>query len=307
MPPIDSWLTITLQMPLWAGILILVLLAALLVAGVWIFVRRSNRHKMLAAELEELRSQVGSASLVERTAVENNAHDEYLQFMYNISHEVSNPLQSIQTNLDNLAQCTPAETGRWQQYHDIITAEIRRLSALTENLRILSRLETPGVPVKREAVNIKGVIERVMMAQVETAEKRGVRLIYNGPERPGRVLGDRDHLQQVLFNLVDNGIKYAQDGGGEVEINVQERGDQLLVRVIDDGVGISPDDLPYVFETAYQAPREGRLRRTGSGLGLAIVRKIVEQHGGQVQIQSKLGAGTTVTINLPLYAPSPAN
>ncbi|MGW8250367.1 MAG: sensor histidine kinase, partial [Anaerolineales bacterium] len=201
------------------------------------------------------------------------------------------------------AQCTPEETGRWQQYHAVIGAEIHRLSTLTENLRMLSRLETTGAAVKREPVNIKGVIEAVMMAQIETAEQRGVRLIYNGPQRPGRVLGDRDHLQQVIFNLIDNGIKYAQYSGGEVVINVQEKTDHLLIAVVDDGVGISADDLPYVFETAYQAPQQGRLRRAGSGLGLAIVRKIVDQHGGWVDIQSRLGEGTTVTVKLPLYLP----
>jgi signal transduction histidine kinase len=293
-------------MPLWAGILIVLVLIGLLGVGIWGGVKHTRRVKKLEIETEALRTE--QRDVLEPQGVSESAgREDYLQFIHNISHEVSNPLQSIQTNLDNLAQCTPAETGRWQQYHNIITAEIRRLSALTENLRTLSRLETPGVPIKREAVNIKGVIERVMLAQVETAERCGVRLIYNGPERPGRVLGDRDHLQQVLFNLVDNGIKYAHEGGGIVEINILEQGDRLLVRVIDDGIGISPDDLPYVFETAYQAPREGRLRRTGSGLGLAIVRKIVEQHGGQVQVQSKPGAGTTVIVSLPLYAPSAAD
>jgi signal transduction histidine kinase len=306
MPPIDSWLTITLQMPLWAGILIALTLFVLLGVGIWVGVKHTQRVKKLEIELGVLRAAQRDAP-EPQGLLESAGREEYLQFIYNISHEVSNPLQSIQTNLDNLAQCTPAETGRWQQYHSIITEEIRRLSALTENLRTLSRLETPGVPIKREAVNVKGVIERVMLAQIETAERCGVRLIYNGPERPGRVLGNRDHLQQVLFNLVDNSIKYAHEGGGIVEINVLEQGDQMLVRVIDDGIGISPDDLPFVFETAYQAPREGRLRRTGSGLGLAIVRKIVEQHGGQVQIHSQPGAGTTVIVSLPLYAPAAAD
>jgi len=108
----------------------------------------------------------------------------------------------------------------------------------------------------------------------------------------------------VLLNLVDNGIKYGRPGGGEVIINVQEEGQRLLVRVIDDGIGISPDDLPYVFDTAYQAPHTGSLRRAGSGLGLAIVKRIVEQHGGQIRIHSQPGQGTTVAFDLPLYVPS---
>lgn len=303
MTPANTWLTITMQMPFWAGILIIVVIISLAAAGGWAFWRRTNSLRTMQSELDDLRRIVGSTPRMQRNDADPSPPDEYLQFIYNISHEVANPLQSIQTNLDNMAQCTPEETGRWQQYHRVIKDEIRRLSALTENLRMLSRLETPGVAVIREPVNIKGVIEAVMMSQIETAEQRGVRLIYNGPERPGRVLGDRDHLQQVLFNLIDNSIKYTKDSGGEIVIGVQERGDYLRVQVIDDGLGISSEDLPYVFETAYQAPHEGRLRRTGSGLGLAIVRKIVAQHGGQVDVQSRLGVGTTVTIKLPLYVP----
>ena len=280
MPPGNSWLLITLQAPFWAAILIglaLILVIALAAIGYW---RLSRRQEKLLDELRDSRTQKpGAGSTAPDPAVSQNA---YLLFIHNIAHEVSNPLQSIQTNLDNMAGCTPQETARWQQYLGIITTEIRRLRELTENLRTLSRLETPDVPVKREPVNIKGVIEAVMMAQVEVAEAKGVRLIYNGPERPARVLGDRNHLYQVLNNLVDNSVKYAHPEGGEVIITVQEGNDRLSVRVSDDGMGIPAEDIPYVFEMAYRMPHSGNLRKAGSGLGLAIVKRIVEQHGGKI-------------------------
>ncbi len=295
MPPDTSWLIITLRSPLWIAILIVLgLVAALVIIGVNYF-RLFRRNKQLCDDLQK-----GSVS----PAASSSEREAYLQFLYNISHEVSNPLQSIQTNLDNMARCEPQETARWQQYLAITTAEIQRLIKLTENLRLLSRLETPDIPIKREPVNIKGVIESVMMAQADLAETRGVRLIYNGPIRPARVLGDRDHLCQVLNNLVDNGVKYAPSEGGEVVISVQEAGGRIEVRVIDNGIGISELDLPYVFDTAYQSPLTGRLRKTGSGLGLTIAKRIIEQHGGKIQITSQPGKGTTVTFDLPLYQPS---
>jgi signal transduction histidine kinase len=302
MPPINTWLLITLQAPLWAAILIALAFILVIVFFVVSFYRLSTRHKELQVELNDARNDRVNASLsVTRATPEGSA---YLQFLYNISHEVSNPLQSIQTNLDNMARCTPEETSRWQQYLEIINAEIHRLITLTENLRLLSRLETPEIPVKREPVNIKGVIEAVMMSQAEVAETKGVRIIYNGPERPARALGDRDHLIQVLNNLVDNAIKFSHPEGGEVIIGVQQQNESLLVRVIDDGIGISAQDLPYVFDTAYQAPMTGGFRRAGSGLGLAITKRIVEQHGGKIQIQSQPNHGTTVSFDLPIYIPS---
>lgn len=299
MPPGNSWLLITLQAPFWAAILIgvvLILVLALVVIAYWRLYRRQERL------LDELRQSQEKKS-AQMAPVKDATQDAYLLFIHNISHEVSNPLQSIQTNLDNMAGCTPQETARWQQYLAIITTEIRRLRELTENLRMLSRLETPDVPVKREPVNIKGVVEAVMMAQVEVAETKGVRLVYSGPERPARVLGDRNHLYQVLNNLVDNSVKYARPDGGEVIIAVQEENGRMSVRVSDDGIGIPAEDLPYVFEMAYRIPHSGNLRKASSGLGLAIVRRIVEQHGGRIQIESEPGRGTSITFDLPLYVP----
>jgi len=203
-----------------------------------------------------------------------------------------------------MVKCAPEEVGRWQQTHQIIAGEIRRLSTMTDNLRLLSRLETPDAPVKLEPINIKAVVEDVMMAQVERAEAQQIHLTYNGPNRPARVLGNRDQLRQVLMNLVDNSIKYAQEGGGQVTINVQDNGDRLHVRVIDNGIGISEEDLPNIFDTAYRAPQTKNFRRAGTGLGLAIVKRIVEQHGGQVQVHSQPGEGTTISFDLPLYSAS---
>jgi two-component system phosphate regulon sensor histidine kinase PhoR len=302
MPPLDSWLVITTRVPFWALLLIALFLVGSIVFGIIYYQRRRVRNQSAITELESLRSQI--EEIQEKSKQPALAEEAYLQFLYNISHEVSNPLQSIQTNLDNLAQCSPEEVGRWQQYLRIIEAEIIRLADLTENLRLLSHLETPGAPVRREPVNLKAVVEDVIMAQAEFAEARGVRLFYNGPNRPAQVLGNRDHLRQVLTNLVDNGIKYARDGGGEVIIRVQDDPDRLHVRVIDDGIGIPDADLPYIFDTAYRALDSHSLRRTGSGLGLAIVKRIVEQHEGEIQVESQPGRGTIFSFNLPLYHPS---
>ena len=141
------------------------------------------------------------------------------------------------------------------------------------------------------------------MAEADRASARAIQLIYRGPERPARVLGNRDQLRQVVSNLVDNSIKYAKGDGGEVVISLQEEKEDILVRVSDEGLGIPEEDIPYVFDTAYRSPSVGSVKRTGSGLGLAIAKRVVEQHGGTIKVQSKVGEGTTVSFNLPLYKP----
>jgi two-component system phosphate regulon sensor histidine kinase PhoR len=139
------------------------------------------------------------------------------------------------------------------------------------------------------------------MAMHDAAEARGVRLRYVGPERPSRVLGDRDRLVQVFRNLVDNGIKYSRAEGGTVIVGVREEIGWVQVRVSDEGVGIAPEDLPHIFDTAYRVPDARSFRRKGSGLGLAIVKRIVEQHGRQIQVESQPGEGTAFSFSLPVY------
>jgi signal transduction histidine kinase len=300
MPLLDSWLQITIRMPFL--LLLLLLLTEVIAAGVVAYWWLLSRIKKLSRETRDLRAEL--AERAEQEVQWASAREAYRHFIYNLSHEVSNPLQTVQTNLDNMASCSADETIRWRQYHQVIAAEVRRLADLTENLRLLSHLEAPGAPTVREPVNLKGVVEDVIMALFETAEARGVRVRYVGPERPARVLGDRDRLRQVLVNLVDNGIKYSRSEGGEVIISLQEEQDRLCVRVSDEGVGIAEEDLPHIFDTAYRAPDARSFRRKGSGLGLAIVQQIVEQHGGEIRVQSQLGEGTTFSFDLPLYAPS---
>lgn len=295
MLPLDSWVEITFKAPYILLPLFALGLIGLVIGGVRVYRQRSARIKDLAAEIQTMRAQASTSS----------SDEAYHHFVSNVAHGISNPLQSIQTNLDNLANCSPDEIGRWRQYHAILATEVQRLMRMTENLRLLSLLETVGASTIREPVNLKAIAEDVIMAQFEGAEARHVRLRYMGPDRPARVLGDRDQLRQVLMNLVDNGIKYAKPIGGEIIISVQDENDPLCVRVSDTGIGIAAEDLPHIFDTAYRAPDARSFQHKGSGLGLAIAKRIVEQHGGTLKAQSQLGEGTTFLFDLPLYSSNP--
>jgi signal transduction histidine kinase len=288
--PLHSWLYIKVQTPFF--VLFALVLAGLITALVLANLRSRARIQKLSPQIERLQT---------RLAEHSSARDAYRNFVYNLSHEVANPLQTIQTNLDNMARCQVDEARRWRQYQGTIAAEVQRMASLTENLRLLAHLETPDAPLIREPVNLKGVVEEVIMAVHDAAEARGVRLRYVGPERPSRVLGDRDRLVQVLRNLVDNGIKYSRTEGGTVIVGMQEEGASLRICISDEGVGIAPEDLPHIFDLAYRAPNARSFRRTGSGLGLAIARRIVEQHGGEIRVQSQPGEGTSVSFSLPVY------
>ena len=298
MPFFDLLMRITI--PYWQAILLTLLIGAVLFILILGLFRYVNKIKM---SRESNGRSLGPLNerIVELENELSRKNDADRAFVYNLSHEISNPLQSIKTNLDIMSKCKPDETGRWKQLYVTIKGQIKRLSNTLNNLRSLSLLETPDAPINLETINIKLVIEEVILALVEFAETKNVQLSYKGPEQPARILGDRDLLMQMMVNLVDNGIKYSKEDGGGVIIGVNDEDEDLWVRVIDNGIGIDEEDLPYIFETAYRAPT---FRSSGSGLGLALVKMIVEKHGGEIRVKSQKGEGTTFSFDIPLFTPS---
>jgi len=302
MPPLDSSMTLTITVTFYIAILVLAVIVSAVALTILAFRKKQRQNKSLNLQVEELRNKLEQANPQRReiTPIE----ESYLQFIYNISHEVANPLQSVQTNLDNMADCSPEEVSRRNQYYKIISQEIKRLFTLTENLRLLSHLESVDRPIKREPVNLKSVVEDVVMAQYERASASNITLEYQAPNRPAIVLGDRGHLTQMIINLVDNSIKYSKDTGGKIVIGIREDNECTQVGVNDDGIGIPEEDLPYIFDTAYRSPSKHSIRKAGSGLGLAIVKRIVDQHEGKIDVKSVVGEGTTVMVELPQYSPA---
>lgn len=297
MPPADTWIVVTVRIPYILAVVVTTILLWIIVIAALTFRRNSQQIKTLNHRIEKLSTEVAESDTIV-------IRDAYLQFTYNISHEVSNPLQSIQTNLEIMADCSPAEVSRWKQYYAIIQQEIKRLSTLTEHVRLLSQLERGSGPIQREPLNLKSVIENVIMAQIERASAKNISIKYEGPNRPAKVLGNQEHLYQLIINLVDNSMKYSKESGGQIIITLEERDNFAHIKVRDNGIGIPEQDIPFVFDTAYRSPNMSSIRRPGSGLGLAIAKRIVEQHEGTVGAESILGEGTTITVDLPLYNPT---
>lgn len=314
-----SWLEITIRLPIYGLVLVLLALVGIVSAVVYaVITNRTNIKRIksgnkrlhdLQQEFEDVKEKLSIAQetyanlLKEYEDLRNKSEitrEAYTNFLYNISHEVSNPLQSIQTNLDNMAHCAPKDIEGLHKYNEIISSDIKRLAEFTERLRALSRLETPNRQIIREPVNLRGVIETVLMQEYDYAIERQVSLRYQGPDHLKRIVANRVDLEQIFTNLIRNSIKYSKENGGEVIINVEEGNNSFLIRVIDDGIGIPEEDLPHIFDAAYRSPETFISRRKGTGLGLAIVKQIVGQNGGNISAKSVMGEGTTITFELPV-------
>ncbi|MCS6846508.1 MAG: HAMP domain-containing sensor histidine kinase [Anaerolineae bacterium] len=225
----------------------------------------------------------------------------YRKLIRTLSHELLTPLTALQGHLAHIASSiSDAEQNdaSWLGSLEISREEVDRLTRLVSNLLLLARLEA-GQPLQRRPTNLGAVAEEVVLSMLGPADERQITLELNAEPRLPRPLVDRDAWKQVFLNLIDNGIKYGRPGG-RVTVTLRRADGRVCITVSDDGPGISPEDLPHIFDELYRGDAQRRVR--GSGLGLAIVRQIVEQHGGQITCESAPGRGATFRIQLPLQA-----
>ncbi|MCE5228937.1 PAS domain-containing protein [bacterium] len=218
-------------------------------------------------------------------------------FVGSVSHELRTPLTSIKGFTKALREDGAMDESLRNQFLDIIDQETLRLEALIEDLLEISRLESGRLRLERRPVDIAGLIESscAMLSPMIEASALDLKLDIDGPlPLP---IGDHNALQRMLVNILGNAIKFTP-AGGAISVSASA-GDQLTITVADTGIGIPQTDLPHIFERFYRVHRPG-MEIAGTGLGLAIVHEIVQRHGGAVNIESELGHGTKVTVDLPV-------
>jgi two-component system phosphate regulon sensor histidine kinase PhoR len=184
-------------------------------------------------------------------------------------------------------------------------AQTERLARLVEQLLELSRLESGEMPLLREAIPLGPLVTQVL-SEIEVARSdRGVAVMNQMANDLPPVDADRERVHQVLFNLIDNAVRFTPSGGA-VTVTAQRHNGSIEVRVADTGVGIPPEHLPRLFERFYRADPARSREDGGTGIGLAIARSVVEAHGGHIQAQSEIGKGSVFTFDLPV-APAAKN
>lgn len=220
------------------------------------------------------------------------------RFVADASHELRTPLTAIQANLELLARAQKLSPEAQQHAADEALREVYRLSRLVADLLALAHADA-GATLHRHPIDLDVVVlETLRSIQPLT---KGHKIVLE-PFEVARVEGDGDRLKQLLFNLLDNALKYTPTGG-RLRIGVQSNEKIVQLVVEDTGIGISAEELPNIFTRFYRADRVRSGNRAGTGLGLSIAQWIVTQHQGKIQIDSRPGQGTTVTVALPLAIP----
>ena len=215
----------------------------------------------------------------------------------NVSHELKTPITAIRAHLENLADGVEEPNPETLQ---VMLGQTERLGRLVDQLLDLSKLESGEVPLQLEPVTFASLVDRVFS---EISVGRALTDIELRADVPADLLVDADEerIHQVVFNLVDNAVRFTPPGGS-VDVTARREDERIVIAVADTGVGIAPEHLPRLFERFYRADAARSRDGGGTGIGLAIAREIVEGHGGRITAKSELGGGATFTFDLPAAA-----
>jgi len=220
-------------------------------------------------------------------------------FVANVSHELRTPLSIFRGYLETLIDDPHQPPGELLRILEVMERHSNRLNALVEDVLSLARLESPGMELTLSDLDLPELLHVVdQFLQARLAAKQ-LKSHLNFPGTLPRLRADETRLQELIYNLLDNAVKYSKPGG-TVFLRAEVAGDSVRISVADQGIGIPENDLPRIFERFYRADKSRSSEQSGTGLGLSIVKHIAQSHGGSVQAESELGKGTTISVVLPI-------
>lgn len=216
-----------------------------------------------------------------------------VQLTADIAHELRTPLTTVRAHLEAMVE------GLWDATPQRLRScldEVSRLGGLVADLDRLASLESGSLKLNLAPADLFELAQSAAASFEKEAHQKGVTINVEG-SRP-TVPADRDRLFQVMANLLSNAVKYTQENG-HITVTVADRDENGIISIADDGMGMAAEDLPHIFERFYRTDQSRSRKTGGAGIGLTIVKSIVEAHGGKIEVESSLGAGSCFTMILP--------
>ena len=220
------------------------------------------------------------------------------QFVSNASHELKTPLSTMKILIETILYQDPPDPGMTKEFLNDVNKEIDRLNRIVSDLLTLVNIDSGGMKLNSAELDLHALLLEQVKRLAPLARENGIELECSAKEAID-IMGDSVKLQQVLYNVIDNAIKYTPRGG-EVHASLSRAGKRAIIRISDTGIGIPAADLPHVFDRFYRVDKARSRATGGTGLGLSIVKQIVLLHGGTIVAASEENKGTTFTIELPL-------
>ncbi|WP_316251225.1 sensor histidine kinase [Bacillus pacificus] len=225
-----------------------------------------------------------------------NSWEKQQQFVSDASHELRTPLAVIQSKTDVLFQSPSSTIEEKAMDISTISKECRRLSKLVSNLLLLARSDSNQIEMDKKTFELDKLLEEIVAPYKEIASYQEKEMILK-VERGVSFMGDRERIHQMMVILLDNAMKYTNEGG-HIQIDCTQMNSSIRIRVKDDGIGVKDEDIPKLFNRFYQGDK-ARSASEGAGLGLSIANWIVEKHYGKILVESRWGEGTCFEVILP--------
>ena len=225
-------------------------------------------------------------------------------FIANASHELKTPLVSIKGFLETITDSAKDDPKSQKKFLEIMKSEANKMEVLIEDLMLLSRIELQEHIRLKDKVDIKEVIENVILLNSKKISEKKLNVNLNIKEKERFVIGDKEKLSAVFLNLLDNAIKYSGNSKSvkiESSENISGLKNYTSISVIDEGFGIAPEDIHRITERFFRTENAKKLKIEGTGLGLAITKHIINQHRGELKITSKFGKGSEFIVSLPKH------
>lgn len=246
---------------------------------------------------------VGEDEIAELATAFNSMADslanyEYTRssFLANVSHDLRTPMTSIAGFIDGILEgAIPPEKQPY--YLEIIGQEVKRLSRLVSSLLDISRMESGNRKFEKTAFDICEMARIILLSFEAKIDSKKLDVEFDAPEEKLIVYSDKDAINQVLYNICDNAVKFSKDGG-KYRISITEEQTKVVVKVYNEGVGISAEDIPHVFDRFYKSDKSRGLDKTGVGLGLYICKTIMDNLGEDISVSSRQGEYCEFTIKL---------
>ncbi len=245
---------------------------------------------------------IGIIILIQDITERQKLEDMQRDFVANVSHELKTPLTTIKSYTETLMDGAVDDPETARNFLGIVDNEADRMNRLVKDLLQLSRLDHRQERMYFLEGNIVSLVRQCMVKVEMTAQQKGHQLNALFDEKMNiRVLMDKDRMEQVILNVLSNAIKYTPDGG-RIDVDIDSDGREVQIIVSDNGIGISEEELPRIFERFYRVDKARSRKMGGTGLGLAITKQIVEEHQGTITAESTLGKGTKFIITLRVAA-----
>ncbi|NLJ96072.1 MAG: HAMP domain-containing histidine kinase [Clostridiales bacterium] len=237
-----------------------------------------------------------SEKLLENDIQRKNLDQMRLDFFANVSHELRTPITVLRAYTESLVDGVVTNQEKVNQYYDRMLIECKSMERLVGDLMILSKMQNPDFVIEKEPVNLVQIFDDIYRSAGAIAEKKKIKIDISKNQDVIMMLGDYDRLRQMFMVILDNAIKFS-DKCKTVYINIS-KSDKIYVSIRDEGMGMDEDELANIFEKFYKSNL--KQNDSGTGLGLSIAKQIALKHGGNIEVSSKIGEGSTFAFIFPL-------